>query len=164
MEGAYSLLCWLPTALYPCHAASSGLLFIGTLNFMAFLPLRRLQRSLLVTRVDGSRYIFFLCQSTKCHLQFSQEQEREHQVPPKWERSGREVASRSLCSPSSPLTAAEERHRRMGESGKGLLNLADQRRVGLHRCSRTYFGLVWLLLEMVQSPGQGCRAGSLGKV
>lgn len=173
MEGADSLLCWLPTALCPCHASSSGLLnlwlFIRTLSFMVFFPLWRPQLSLLVTSVDRSCYIFFLCQPKNVicsfHTLFSQEQKREHQVSPKWERGGREVASSSLCSLSPPPpTAAEERHRRMGESEKRLLNSADQRRMGLHSCSHTYFSLVLLLLEMVQSPDCMCRAGSLGKV
>lgn len=53
-----------------------------------------------------------------------------------------EVASSSLCSPLPSSTAApEERHRRMGESEKRLLNSADRRRMGFHRCSCNI--LVW---------------------
>lgn len=135
---------------------------------MAFFIWWTLQHSWLVTGMDRSCYIFFVCQPTKCHLQFSHSPlpgTRDRTANPSIMREGwKEVASNSLCCPPSPPTAAKERHKKMGKLEKWLLTSTYWRRIGMHRCTCIYFGLVWLLLEMVQSPGWVCRAVILGKI
>lgn len=77
---------------------------------------------------------------------FSQKQEREHQVAPKWERDGMKIAFISFCSPfPSPPTGADNRRKRR-LIGKGwLIQLISEGLVctGVHLRISVCCGFYW---------------------
>lgn len=154
---------WMLIVLYPCYASFSGLLnlllSIRTLTFMGFFLLWIIQLSWMVdltlfpSYVNQQSVISYFCSV------FSHEQEGEHQAPQKWQHLSTVSGLLFLHYLLQALRVTQKWESQQRDS---VIQLSE--RDEFEQFSTYIFWCGTVLFEIVQSPGQICRAGSPRKV